>query len=116
MNREARSSQRYSDKSASLVYCEATFKVRLTFREVEKFHYKNLHFVLFSFFFFISHNSLMKAHKNIEKITTIFHFARRCAFSYLDIRLATTLLATAANTDKHSIHDAIFIPSDSLPR
>ena len=63
----------------SLVYCEATLQVRLTFREVEKFRYKNLHFVLLSFFlsffFFASHNSLTKARKNTEKSPQflIFH-------------------------------------------
>ena len=76
MNREARSSQSNPDNSASLVYCEATLKVRLTFRAVEKFRYKNLHFSFFLSFFFISHNSLTKVCKNnIEKSPQflIFH-------------------------------------------
>ena len=60
---EARSSQ---SNSTSLVYCEATLEVCLTFHAVEKFHYKNLHFVLFSSFF-ISHNSSTKARKNTKK-------------------------------------------------
>ena len=55
---EARSSQSNSDKSASLMYCEATLEVRLTFCAVEKFRYKNL---LSFFFFFIRHNLLTKA-------------------------------------------------------
>ena len=34
---------------------------------------------------------------------------------YQDTRLATTSLATTANTDKCLVHSVIFIPSDSLP-
>ena len=104
--REARSSQSNSSKSASLVYCAATLEVRLTFRAVEKFRYKNLHFVLS--FFFVSHNSSTNARKNTKNHYNSLFYTRMCL---LILRRQATSLATAANyaSDKRSIHDAIFI-------
>ena len=60
------------------VYCEAALEVRLTFRAVEKFRYKNLHFVLLSFFLSSSFSSAITHQRKpakIQKITTILHFS-----------------------------------------
>ena len=68
---------------------------------------KYLLLLSFPLFLSISHNLLMKIHKNIQKSPKFYGFFTS-AFWYLDIRWATTLLAMAANTDKCSPEDAFF--------
>ena len=55
------------------MYCEATLEVRLTFCAVEKFRYKNLHFVLL---FLLFHPPLLvnEGPKKCTKIAKILLF------------------------------------------
>ena len=119
--REARSSQGNSDKS-SLVHCKATLEVYLTFCAVEYFCYKNIHFVVLSFFS-VGHNSLTKACKNTEKSPqfSIFHKDVSPQFSifHKDVSFDTQTLGYyftgyGSKLTQRSIHDAIFIPHDQV--
>ena len=74
--REAKSSQSYSDKSASLVHCETTFEDCQTFVQSSN---SNTRISILSFvlsFFFVSRNLLMK---NIENLPSFF--TRKCLFT-----------------------------------
>ena len=98
-----------------LCTANSTLEVHLTFSAIEKFHYKNLHFVLLSSFFFVSHNLFNESPQNYRKITTVLQLSQGCAFSFLDTRLATTSLATQQIQLSAPFMMPFFIPSDSLP-
>ena len=100
----------YSGKLASLVYCKATLEVHLAFCGSWLSNSATKMLILsFLSFFFVSHNSLTKACKK-------YYFSWGCAFSYLDtIGYSYNFAGYGSKYGyKHSVHDAIFYPSDSL--